>query len=196
MSLNSSAGRFPDGADTDSNCADFLKPASAVLLSASSAGATNIKVASVEGFEVGENIMIDTAANLENAVIAAVGTAGATNIVTPIDSGASVIPVKSVIGLKDGQTIYVDDGSDAERAVIAGIDRFAPTPVISTTAPLKHAHAAGAQVSGTGITLTRELTRAHPVGGRLLINSRHPVRQIATARELREVSRRTPATHP
>ena len=47
---NRSAGRFPDGADTDSNCTDFLTQAATTLSAASAAGATNIKVASVEGF--------------------------------------------------------------------------------------------------------------------------------------------------
>ena len=70
---NSSAGRFPDGTDTDSNCADFLKQASATLSVSSAAGAINIKVTSVEGFEAGEKVTIDTDANLETAVIATVG---------------------------------------------------------------------------------------------------------------------------
>ena len=44
-----SAGRFPDGADTDSNCNDFLLQAATTLSAASAVGATNIKVASVAG---------------------------------------------------------------------------------------------------------------------------------------------------
>ena len=46
---NRSAGRFPDGADTDSNCTDFLMQPATTLSAASAAGATNIKVASVAG---------------------------------------------------------------------------------------------------------------------------------------------------
>ena len=61
---NTSAGRFPDGADTDSNCNDFLTQAAATLSAASQAGAMNIKVASVEGFESGQKVMIDTGANV------------------------------------------------------------------------------------------------------------------------------------
>jgi hypothetical protein len=45
-----SAGRFPDGVDTDSNCTDFLTQAVTTLSAASAAGATNIKVASVADF--------------------------------------------------------------------------------------------------------------------------------------------------
>jgi len=44
--------------------------------------------------------------------------------------------------------------------VIASIRRFGVT-AITVAAPLTHAHAAGAQVSGTGITFTTALSRAH-----------------------------------
>ena len=95
---NRSAGRFPDGADTDSNCTDFLLQAATTLSAASAAGATNIKVASVAGFAAGQTIMIDTGANLETAVIATVGTAGATTVGAATDVGATVIPVASAAG--------------------------------------------------------------------------------------------------
>ena len=54
IATNTSGGRFPDGADTDSNCNDFLTQAAASLSTASPAGATNIKVDSVEGFSAGQ----------------------------------------------------------------------------------------------------------------------------------------------
>jgi hypothetical protein len=163
---NTSAGRFPDGADTDSNCTDFLVQAAATLSTAAAAGATNIKVASVEGFDVGEKITIDTGADLETAVIATIGTAGGTTVGTATDVGATVIPVASAIGFRDGQTITIDDGANSETAVVASVRRFG-TSTITVTAPLTHAHAAGAQVSGTGITLTAALTRAHATGAQV-----------------------------
>ena len=166
---DTSAGRFPDGADTDSNCADFMTQAAATLSAPSAAGATNIKVASVEGFEAGQKIMIDTGESLETAVIAAVGTAGATTVGTATGAGATVIPVAGAIGFRDGQTITIGNGADAETAVIASIRRFSAT-TITVTAPLTHAHEAGAQVSGIGITLTAALTRAHGVGARVTDN--------------------------
>jgi len=89
-----SAGRFPDGGDTGSNCSDFLTQA-ATLAAASAAGATNIKVASAEGFEAGQKIMVDTGASQETAVIATVGTSGATTVDTATAAGATVIPVAS-----------------------------------------------------------------------------------------------------
>ena len=118
---NRSAGRFPDGADTDSNCTDFLLQAATTLSAASAAGATNIKVASVADFAAGQTIMIDTGANLETAVIATVGTAGATTVGAATDVGATVIPVASAIGFSAGQTITIDSGANHETAVVASV---------------------------------------------------------------------------
>jgi len=166
---NTSAGRFPDGADTDSNCTDFVTQAAATLSAASAADTSNIKVTTVEGFEPGQKIMIDTGANLENAVIANVGTPGATTVGTATDVGATVIPVASVIGFRDGQTTTIDSGANSEAATVASIRRFGGA-AITVASPLTHAHAAGVQVSGTGITLNGALTRAHAVGAQVTDN--------------------------
>jgi alpha-L-arabinofuranosidase B-like protein/lamin tail-like protein len=166
---NQSAGRFPDGNDTDSNCTDFLTQASAGLEGDAKAGDTNIKVTSVEGFEAGQKVMIDTGANLENAVIATVGTAGATTAGTATDAGATAVPVVSTIGFRDGQSITIGGGAEAETAVIANIRRFGG-PSIIVSSPLTYAHAVGAQVSGTGITLTSALTHAHASGAQISDN--------------------------
>jgi hypothetical protein len=166
---NTSAGRFPDGVDTDSNCNDFLLQAATTLSARSAVGATNIKVASVEGFDAGRTIMIDTGASLETAVIATVGTAGATAVGTATTVGATVVPVASVTGFNAGQTINIDSGANSETAVVASVTRF-PATTITVTAPLTLAHAAGAQVSGTGITLTTVLTRAHDSGAQVSDN--------------------------
>jgi hypothetical protein len=160
---NTSAGRFPDGADTNSNCTDFRKQAAAALSAASVVGATNIKVSSVEGFDPGQKIMIDTGANLENAVIATVGTAGATTVGTATGMGATVILVANAMGFRDGETVTIDSGANSETAVVASIRRLG-TATITVASPLTRAHVAGAQVSGTGITLTAALTRAHASG--------------------------------
>jgi hypothetical protein len=163
---NTSAGRFPDGTDTDSNCTDFLTQAAATLSAAAAAGATNIKVAGVDGFRAGQKIMIDAGANLETAVIATVGTAGATTVGTATGVGAIAIPVANATGFRNGQTITIDSGATSETAVVASIRRFGAT-TITVGAPLTHAHAAGAEVSGTGITLTAGLTRAHDSGAQV-----------------------------
>jgi hypothetical protein len=160
IATNASAGRFPDGADTDSNCTDFLQQSATTLRTASDAGASNIKVASVEGFRAGRTIMIDTQTNQETAVIANVGTSGATTQRAAASAGATVIPVADVIGFSEGQTITVDSGANAETAEIASIKEWGDA-TITVKAPLSHVHAAGAQVSGSGITLTTALTRTH-----------------------------------
>jgi hypothetical protein len=157
-----SAGRYPDGVDTDSNCTDFFTQA-ATLAAASPAGATNIKVASVEGFEVGQKIMVDTGASQETAVIATVGTAGATTTETATSAGATVIPVASTIGFTPGETITIDSGASTETAMVAAASRRGRA-TITVSAPLKSAHAADVQVSGTGITLSAALTQPHAGG--------------------------------
>jgi hypothetical protein len=168
-SSNTSAGRFPDGANTDSNCIDFETQASSALSAPSAVGAANVKVASVEGLDAGRTIMIDTGANLETAVISTVGTAGATTVSTATGIGATVIPVANVIGFTDGQTITIDNGADSETVVVASINRWG-NPAITVAAPLAHAHVTGAQVSGSGITLTATLTRAHASGAQVTDN--------------------------
>ncbi len=166
---NSSAGRFPDGEDTGSNCNDFRTQAATTLPIAAAAGATNIKAASVAGFEPGETIMIGTGDNQETAVVATVGTAGATTIRTATAAGTSAIPVSSVVGFIEGQAISIESGANSETAVVASISRF-PTPTITVNAPLTQTHAANAQISGTGITLTAPLTHPHASGTQVTDN--------------------------
>ncbi|WP_263354740.1 arabinofuranosidase catalytic domain-containing protein [Acidicapsa acidisoli] len=161
--INASAGRFPDGADTESNCNDFLAQAAAALSTASPAGATNIKVDSVEGFSAGQKILIDSDGNLENAIIATVGTAGATTLRTATGVGATVLPAADAIGFSKGQTITIDSGANSETAVVSSTRNFRGT-TITIAAPLTHAHAAGVQISGSGISLTTALARAHASG--------------------------------
>jgi hypothetical protein len=173
-----SAGRFPDGLDTDSNCNDFLLQPATALSAASDAGATNIKVASVADFAAGQTIMIDAGANLQTAVIATVGTAGATTVGAATNVGATVIPVASGAGFSAGQTITIDSGANHETAVVAsttgggrgGRGGAGAGPTITVAAPLTLAHAAGAQVSGTGITVSAALTRAHASGAQVASN--------------------------
>jgi hypothetical protein len=169
---NQSAGRFPDGADTDSNCSDFLVQTAITLPVASPAGATNIKVGSVAGFVAGHTIRIDAGADLETAVIATVGSAGATTVRTATGVGDTVIPVASVTGFSEGQTVSIGSGANSETAVLAPVAWWDRT--ITVTSPLTHAHEAGAQVSGTGITLNAPLTRSHSRGTQVTDNDPTP----------------------
>jgi len=174
-----SAGRFPDGADTDSNCNDFLLQAATALSAASAIGATNVKVAGVAGFVAGQTLLIDSGVSHETAVIATVGAAGATTSGAATDAGATVIPVAGGMGFSAGQAITIDSGASQEAAVVASVGRvFGPggpgSPgggaTITVMAPLKSAHAAGAQVSGSGITLTAALSKAHASGAQVAVN--------------------------
>jgi hypothetical protein len=166
---NRSTGRFPDGADTGSNCADFHSQAATTLSAAASSGANNIKVAGVAGFQTGQTVLVDNGANLETAVIAAVGSPGATTSNAAASQGSTVIAVASGFGFSDGQAITIDSGANAETATVASVTRF-PAARITIASPLAHAHAAGAQVSGTGITLTTPLARAHAPGTQVTDN--------------------------
>jgi hypothetical protein len=174
-----SAGRFPDGADTDSNCGDFLLQATTSMPIASTAGQTNIKVANVAGFGPGQTISIDKGDNRETAVVASVGTAGATTARSAIEAGVTTIPVESAAGFAPGQSITIGSDNDRETAVIAsasfggrggrgGFGRgIAGNASITVSAPLKQAHAADAPISGTGITLATALTKAHAKGAQV-----------------------------
>ena len=168
--FNTSAGRFPDGADTGSNCADFSTSPATSLSAPAAAGTDNIKVAGVEGFSAGQTIRIDAGANLETAVIATVGTPGATTVRTASAVGATEISVANTRGFRNGEEIAIGSGSNSETAVIVRTTRFGPG-TIAVSKPLANAHDTGAQVAGTGITLTAPLAHEHaadaPVTGSL-----------------------------
>src|SRR6202044_3320645 len=103
IAINTSAGRFSDGADTDTNGNDFLTQAAAALSTASPAGPTKRTAPSVEGFSAGQTTRIDSGANLEDALIATVGGAGATPPRNATDAGATVLPVADLTGFSKGQ---------------------------------------------------------------------------------------------
>jgi hypothetical protein len=174
---NRSSGRFPDGADTGSNCNDFQSQTITTTAAAAAVGANNIKVASVADFAPGETIVIDTGVNQEIAIVATVGTQGATTVGTATAAGATVIPVVGPAGFAPGQTITIDSGANLETAVVVsggGRGGFGGGPggrggqaagvSITVSAPLARVHAAGAQISGTGITVMGALTKAHDGG--------------------------------
>jgi hypothetical protein len=171
---NRSAGRCPDGLDTDSNCTDFVLQPTTTLPVGSAAGVTSIKVAGVADFAAGQTIMIDTGENLETAVIATVGTPGATTVDAATAAGATVIPVAGWMGFSAGQTITIDSGANQETAVVASTAGFRGSATITVAKPLTVAHAAGAQVSGSGISLTAALTKAHASGAQVACDAPTP----------------------
>ncbi len=169
VATNTSAGRFPDGSDTDRNCNDFLTQAVASLSAGSHVGATNVKVSSVEGFQAGQKILVDSGASVETAVISTVGSAGGTTLSSSIGVGATVLPTANVTGFRKGQTISIGDGGSSETAVVSSV-RGRGAASITLVAPLARAHAAGEEISGSGISLTAPLTRTHMSGAQVSDN--------------------------
>lgn len=172
---NISAGRFPDGFDEDSNCSDFKMQSSTSSVMASAAGATNLKVSSVDDLSIGQKVVIGSGDAIENATIALVGTAGGSTVATATKAGDTIIPVKSVEGFSTGQTVTLGSGSAAEKVVIASITnrrfRFGrnnnddgPRIFITVASPTKNNHAIDEEVSGTGITFAKPLFKVHESG--------------------------------
>jgi len=112
--------------------------------------------------------MIDAGTNQETAVIATVGTGGATTVSTAIPVGATVIPVAGAFGFSVGQNVTIDRGASSETAVVASVNARGGT--ITVASPLTRGHAAGAEVSGSGITLTTALAREHGSGAQVADN--------------------------
>ena len=171
--FNRSAGRSADGVDTDSNCSDFQVQPATLMSAASAAGATNIKVTGVADFAAGQTITIDSGANAESAVIATVGTSGATTVAAATAAGATVIPVAGAMGFSAGQSITIDSGANRETAVVVATTGGRGGATI-TVGPLTRAHAASAQVSGSGITLAGALTRSHAGGAQVISGAPTP----------------------
>jgi non-reducing end alpha-L-arabinofuranosidase len=177
---NRSAGRYPDGADSDNNSHDFLLQNTITILAASEPGSNNIKVASVADLSIGQKIIIGTGSNSETAVITTIGTTGGTMSGSATRAGTTVIPVASVEGFGTGQTITIDNGANRETAVVASIivarrragnrSNNSPMDSIFVTVPLTIAHAAGTQVSGSGITFSTPLSKTHDYGVQVASN--------------------------
>lgn len=176
---NQSAGRYPDGADTDSNGHDFLLQNSTTLVVSSTVGSKNIKVSSVANFSIGQKILVDEGKNSETAIIAAIGTSGGTSVGTATSAGTTAIFVGSLEGFGAGQTITIGTGKNREAAVIssivAGRRRFdrpnnGPVDTIKVSVPLTKAHDVGAELSGSGITLAAPLKKPHDNGTQIASN--------------------------
>lgn len=164
--INTSAGRFPDGTDSDSNCIDFSTQTATSLAATSRVGATNVKVASTENFHSGQKVVIDSEANAETVVISEVGTAGATTLRAPAGVGQTILFVPSVIGFKKGQTITIQDGKITETAIVAAT-RVRGGISITLSVPLARPHRAGVEIVGSGITFSAPLVRSHANGAQV-----------------------------
>ena len=81
--------------------------------------------------------------------------------------GRSQLRHRPALGFSAGQAIAIDSGANHETAVVVSTTGGRGAATITVTAPLSLAHAASAQVCGTGIALTTALTRAHASGAQV-----------------------------
>jgi hypothetical protein len=181
---NRSVGRYPDGADSDSLCDDFVVQPATTLPEGAGAGTANIKVAATAGFAPGQGVMIGNGAEMENATIATVGGAGATHSSAAVEAGARILPIAAPGGFTPGQTVTIDTGANRETAVVAAAGGGRGGARLTLTTPLARAHAAGVPAVGSGILLTAPLARAHAAGTVLTTDlptpgaaNRYPVRE-------------------
>jgi hypothetical protein len=161
---NRSIGRFPDGADTDSLCEDFHVQPATVAPQGASAGAITVRVASVADFVPGQRITIGAGAEAEAAIVASVGTSGATTVRVGTEQGGNEVQIVSPAGFKPGQAITIGEGVNGEDAVIGAVQGGRQGARIILSSPLGRAHAAATRVAGSGITLTAPLVQTHPDG--------------------------------
>ncbi len=183
---NKSAGRFPDGTDTDSNCNDFFFQGTTILTFPAPAGTNNIKVTGIADFSIGQKVIIGSGEDSETRVVSNIGTPGGTTLGSATSPGTKVFAVASSEGFSTGQTITVDEGKNTETAIISSVTvarrRFGASTVntpmdsIAVSTPLTIAHTPGIQVSGSGITFTSPLERAHDKGTQVASNIPTPGR--------------------
>jgi hypothetical protein len=162
-----SAGRWPDGVDADDNKTDFHVQQGLNLALPATAGATNIKVSSVQGLREGAPIVVGRGAEAEVLSVAKLGSAGATTLQGAAGAGARTLLVASAQGFTPGQEILVGEESATVAEVIMPRGWWMRGPQeqkLVLTAPLRKAHKAAETVAGTGVTLSAPLQAAHAAG--------------------------------
>ena len=163
-----SAGRWPNGADNDDNKTDFQVQRALNLAVAAPAGATNIKVSSVQGLREGAPIVVGRGSEAEVMTVAKLGSAGATVLNAYSLPGAKTITVATATGFTPGQEIIVGDESAVVDQVVMprGWGRI-PGPLdnkLILKAPLRKLHKVSESVAGTGVTLSAPLKASHAAG--------------------------------
>jgi len=158
-----STGRYPDGQDTDNDCADFTTSASS-RTGAAAAGAMRIAVDTVAPFAADQTVVVDAGGDAETLTVATVGSPGLTRAPGPVDRGATDVRVDDARQFAVGQTVVIGRGADEEQGVVAAVETGWRTGKLTLQAPLARAHDAGTSVSGTGVTFTGALAKVHPAG--------------------------------
>src|SRR6266568_1497099 len=109
------------------------------LADATSAGATNVKIASTANLAPGDTLAIDDGTNSENATVASVGTpaGAASTVVAPAAAGDANVKLASVVGVTPGDQLLLDTATNVERATVTGVGTAAgpPTTILAPAAP-------------------------------------------------------------
>ena len=165
---NSSAGRFPDGADTGSNCTDFLSGRNHPAIPIGR-GRNQHQGRQCRRLCSGPDHPDRYRNKPGNSRDRNDGYGRRYHATAATSAGATMIPVGYVVGFSAGQTITIDAGANSETAVIASVNGW-DGPTITLAAPLSRTHDAGAQVSGSGINLATALTKTHSSGTQVTDN--------------------------
>ncbi len=167
------SGAIPIGAVTEA--ANVLKIGTAAgpvtqTVTTAAAGATNIKVASINGFVVGQpmQVMEYGGRNFEAATVRSIGTAAgaATTVAGRAAAGDRTITVASINGFVVGNQLVVGVGRRQEIKTVAAVGTAgADGTGVTVSEPLAFAHPALDRIrgTGTGIEVTR-LAKTHPSG--------------------------------
>ena len=163
-----------DGTESGTITSVGTAGAKTTLFAAASAGSTNIKLSSVAGVTVGQPISIDTGGTVETPTVTSVGTAAtATTLAAASAVGDTNIKVTSVANIDPGDSLTIDSGANSETATVSSVGTAGATGSgLTLSAALTKAHASGfrgAAVNdtskpGTGVSFTPALTSAHAVG--------------------------------
>ena len=149
----------------------LLGRASSGLAAPSTPGATTVHVSNVTGFTSGQKIEIDG----ETRTIASVGAAAAPVTVIPqpdavgprltVPAGSTSFQVASATGFEVGQKVAIDIGGNYELATASATEGG-----LTIAQPTRFPHMAGQSVDalGSGLTLDRPLSRAHPYAAPVL----------------------------
>jgi hypothetical protein len=152
------------------------------------AGATNLPVASADGFEAGQKIGIDVGGNYEIATVTAVGKASTqTALSEAANAGSTHIKLAANSDLTVGDTLTVGTGARKELVTVKTIVSISAAPAgggrggfggrasgvgggsagdIELAAPLKFDHMSGIDVSdaGTGVSFAPATRFSHSSG--------------------------------
>lgn len=171
QSPNLSSGRYPDGIDSDDNELDFNRQLSFNTAAAIKAGSNNIKVLSTAGLIIGQRIVVGQGEKAEDAIVATIGSTGATLLTQDAPAGTTKLAVVSSQGFTKGTQIELSWGLVYVDKVEAAPRRYRPEPgapqpvdYIYLTEPLKQGLKAGFEFAGTGLGLSNPLKYDHAQG--------------------------------